>query len=205
MNYIDDDSVCQWGSADPGEPRLPKQAVGIDLLLWLTPFKRLENHEEINAIPVTTLRGEASSETIWRLAHGVEAFPIRLPACQSKLPQDPDDLPDDLEALLAPADLEGGHAGVFRLEDDHVLLEEDALDGGLVVHQGHHDLSVLRRGLVADQREATTARIGASLRITRGWRRTRVTSSERAPRRPPSSCAYAARPYFGCPSCWSMN
>lgn len=68
-----------------------------------------------------------------------------------KAPYDADDLPEDLEVLLAPADLDGGHGGVFRLQDDHVLLEGYPLDGGLVVEQGHHDVSVLGRGLAPDQ------------------------------------------------------
>src|SRR5574341_879407 len=77
--------------------------------------------------------------------------PSQSPASRLEPPQNPDDLSQDLKALLAPSDVDGGHAGVFGLEDDLVRFEEDPLDGGLVVEKRHDDVAVLGGGLAADE------------------------------------------------------
>ncbi len=59
-----------------------KQAVGIDLLLWLPLLKRMESREGFSTISSVDTFRRGFPGMRWRLAHGVEAFPIRLPACQ---------------------------------------------------------------------------------------------------------------------------
>src|SRR5690242_14405215 len=56
--------------------------------------------------------------------------------------RDPPENPDHAAEEARVAGANRLHALVLRLQPDLILLSEEALDGGLVLEQGHHDLAV---------------------------------------------------------------